>query len=348
MPVDYITSNPAIPGLREAKSADLQTALLRQQQDLTAQQDATQRKLASFYAEPSSNAPTTPPSPTQKALTYAANTPGAGGIAMQLASAQGKEQSAHEDKAMTLLLNGDTENALSYAQAHKVDSVISLLAHPTLVREVVSFGSLADKIRPKDIAYRAKFVQSGMESLPQIMATQNPATGQPYTYQEALPVVQAMAMKAAESVPISYGHAYIQDAEGNWYSATPTGAAPLGVKGVKPTPKGGGRGVTPAGNSIQRTFTGADGYLYATLRQPGPNGEIITKQLVDQKGQPIRSGDATKFAGQVYLKTADQPGGGSVSQAQDVASQLYPPQTAPQTPAVTRRYVPGKGFVSIP
>jgi hypothetical protein len=342
--VDYITSNPAIPGLQAAQNTEIQIAQLKRQQEQVAQQDATQRRLASFYATPTTGDPKTPLSPAQQALTYATQTPGAGEMALQLATAQGKAQEDHEDKAMKLLLDGDAESALSYAQTHKVDSVVSLLAHPTLVREVISFGSLADKIRPKDVAYRAKFVQAGMESLPQVMATTNPATGKPYTYQEALPVVQAKAMKAAESVPISQGAAkMIQDAEGNWYAATSTSAAPLGVKGAKPTPKGSG-GRTPAGNSLQRTFSGADGYLYGTLRQPGPNGEIITKQLVDEKGQPIRSSETSKFAGQVYLKTSDQPGGGSIPDAQATADQLYPPKAS----VVTRRYVPGKGFVSVP
>lgn len=338
---NFISSNPALPGIQEGEARQLQAAQLTQQQAQAARQDETQRKLASFYATP--NAAT----PTQQALNYATTTPGAGGAAMQLAAAGGKEQAAHEDKAMDLLLGGDVQGASAYAQTHSVKSVLALLEHPPLVQEVVAFGSLADKIRPKDPVYRAKFVQAGMEALPKVMNSINPQTNQPYTYREALPVVQEQAMKATAGIPVSQpGAAHmIQDAEGNWYAATGTGANPVGVKGPKPAPKGGRSGLTPAGNSLQRTFTGADGYLYGTLRQPGPNGEIITKQLTDEKGQPIRSGDVTKFAGQVYLKTADQLGGGSVPESQSVANQLYPP-AAP--PVVTRRYVPGKGFVSVP
>lgn len=337
---NFITSNPALPGIQAGEARQLQAATIQQQRDQATRQDETQRKLASFYATP--NAAT----PTQQALNYATTTPGAGGAAMQLAAAGGKEQAAHEDKAMDLLLDGDVQGASTYARAHSVTSVLSLLEHPTLTQEVINFGSLADKVRPKDIAYRAKFVQAGMEALPQIMQSVNPQTGQPYTYQEALPLVQAEAMKAAENVPIAQpGARMIQDAEGNWYAATGAGANPLGVKGAKPAPRGGRGGITPAGNSIQRTFPGNDGYMYATLRQLGPDGKPRTVQLTDEKGVPIRSSEINKFAGQVYLKTADQLGGGSIPEAQSVAGQLYPPASPP---VVTRRYVPGKGFVSVP
>src|SRR5574340_131019 len=100
-------------------------------------------------------------------------------------------------------------------------------------------------------------------------------------------------------------------------------------------------------NPIRRSYTAADGYVYSELKYPDSNGKPMIVQHTDANGSPIRSNEISRFAGQVYLKSADLPGA-SVESAQQVANQLYPSgqQPAPNnnSSGKVRRYVPGKGF----
>lgn len=336
----YITSNPAQQGIDAGQDAQLKAALLTKQRADKDTQDANKRALASFYATPEAT------TPDQKALAYVAKTPGMGDQAVTMATAQSKATASKTDDAMNAALDGDVAKAHAIATQYNLPHVLQLLQQPELTQEVIAFGKTADAVRPKDNAYRAAFVQAGMAELPKIMGSVNPATGQNYTYQEALPLVQRAAMEAAKDVPQPEkgGFKIDRDAQGNILIATSSGLKQTGVKGgAKPGSK------ASAANSIQRTFTGSDGFLYATMRQPGPDGQPITKQLTDAQGQPIRSGDVTKLAGQIYLKSTDQLGGASVPDAQAAASDLYG-QRQPEQPAPvqTRRFVPGKGFVAVP
>lgn len=309
---NYLTTNPALPLILGGQERDIQTQQLLAQQQAAQQKDAQQRALASFYATPN------PSTPEQQAVNFATSTPGLGSEAMSLATEQRKTnvgidteaRKAHEthlEKMMERVKEGDFAAGAAYADQFNLTEGKALFSSPGLALQMHYLLKEADKISPKDPVYDQAFVKNALAVAPKLLV--DPKTGQQRDFKEAFPDIVKAAMQQT------------------------------------PAPVAKGRGATPAGNSIQRTFTGNDGYLYATMRQPGPNGEIITKQLTDDKGQPIRSGDIAKFAGQVYLKSADQLGGGSIPAAQEVAGQLYKP--APPS-AVVRRYVPGKGFVSVP
>src|SRR5574340_96790 len=267
----------------------------------------------------------------QRAMQLATQTPGGGQLAMQMAQSQmsgeagaRKERENKLDKVHEMISQGNIQGAQQYAQMYGLNEVMPLFKNPRALATVQSLGSFAHKQLGLDGTQAAAFSEAALQAM-----------SQGASYEEAF----AQAYSAIRNMPGKIAHVTTDDA-GNIHAFDAQGRAVQvqGAKG-KATRSGGAGG---AGSTVQRSFADAQGNMWAVMKDGS------TKQLVDGTGNPIMSNEISRFAGQVYLKSADLPGA-SVEAAQQVAGQLYPgQQPTPQSNASSgkvRRYVLGKGFV---
>lgn len=281
--------------------------------------------------------PALPDTRAQRALQLAASTPGGGEMALQLTQhqqsaqvTQQKERKSRLDKVHELISTGDLQGAQRYAQIHGLNEVLPLFANPRALATVQSLGSFAHKQLGLDGRDAAAFSETALKSM-----------SEGKSYQDAF----IDAYSAIKGLPSQVTRVVTDDA-GNVTGITKYGEA-VPIQGVRG--KSRSAGVAKA-STVQRTFVAQDGSMMAIMKDGS------TKQLTNAQGRPIYSNEINRFAGQVYLKSADMPGA-SIEQAQITARQLYPGGTVPQTTpsvapnaqtnaGVVKRFVPGQGFVT--
>jgi hypothetical protein len=274
--------------------------------------------------------PAAPDTRQQRALRLAAQTPGGGQLAMQLAqgqmsgeSAARKDHDAKADKVLELLAVGNVQGAKQYAEFYRLQDVLPMFNNPRAITSVQSLAAYA-KGQGADVSQISAFVNTAMDAM-----------SQGASYDEAF----GAAYEQLVNSPGKIAHVTTDDA-GNVTAFDARGRmVPVeGARGKSRAPRSGAVGGGSA--SVQRSFADVNGNMMALMK----DGTV--KQLVDAQGRPIRSSEISQFAGQVYLKAADMPGA-SMESARGIAGELYPGEQPPaNSQPKVRRYVPGQGFVS--
>lgn len=264
---------------------------------------------------------TVAPDPYSRASAALQGRPGAGAMRLKLAEAQQKKADTAHAEAIKAFGTGDFELAQSLNQRYGL-GLDSVFANPSALQTSrMLAGSIQHlKMEPgQTVAYMDAATQKFAE-----------VYGQTRDPKQAMNAAGMAGMTAARGVrPKGTGN-LVETPDG--YFNRDTGDYEKGKDGkVLRVPDRrlnfGGRGGSGAGgdgaNKIQRSFPAQDGSMWAVMK----NGE--TKQLMKPDGKPLMSHEATKFTGQVFIKTIGGGEPNAMEQAQNAAGQLYPASGAP-------------------